>query len=197
MKKRLLIVAILALSTLFTACGKIPFQKQEIADDSALVYVYVELGSGINDINSYPAYKIGVNGIKMRGDISYGEYRFYRLKPANLTISAYRADIEEQSIKLNIEAGKVYYLQVKSFADGFAKFEISRVDSNTAYEVLKDTTLAGEYESSQAAISELLVEDKSETKSKTDELLNAAKLKKQGLLTDEEFNTLKTEILAK
>ena len=139
--------------------------------------------------------------------MSYGEYKFYRLKPKSMTINAYRADIEEQSVELTLSAGKTYYLRIKSFSDDFGKFDITRVNSRVAYKALNETSLAGEYETTQAIVSDLIIEDKPEaavttttvihSKSKTDELLSAAKLKEQGLLTDEEFNKLKSEILAR
>ena len=207
MKKILTLIALLAMTSFFSACGKVPFEKQKVMSDSALVYVYVELDSGINDTNRNSAYQIGVNGTKLKGDMSYGEYKFYRLKPKTMTINAYRADIEEQSIEMTLSAGKTYYLRIRSFSDDFAKFEITRVNSRVAYKALNETTLAGEYETTQAIVSDLVIEDKPEvaattttvihSKSKTDELLSAAKLKEQGLLTDEEFNKLKSEILAR
>jgi len=207
MKKIIALITLLVFTTLFTACGKVPFEKQETRSDSALVYVCVELDSGINDTNRNPSYVIGVNGIKTKGDMTYGEYKFYRLKPGTLTLNAYRASIEEQSIEMTLSAGKTYYLRIRSFSDDFAKFEITRVNSRVAYKALNETTLAGEYETTQAIVSDLVIEDKPETsattttvihsKSKTDELLSAAKLKEQGLLTDEEFDKLKSEILAR
>ena len=208
MTKILSMVTLLVITVIFSACGKVPFEKQEVKSDSALVYVYIEFPSGINDADRNPPYEIGVNGTKLKGDIRYGDYKFYRLKPTNMTISAYRAGIEEQSIEMTLSAGKTYFLRIKSFSDDFAKFEITRVNSKVAYEALNETTLSGEYESTQAAISELIIEDKSEesaastttvihSKSKTDEILSAAKLKEQGLLSDEEFNKLKSEILAR
>jgi len=206
MKKILTLITLFALTTLFSGCGKVPFEKQEVRSDSALVYVYVELDSGINDTNRNPSYVMGVNGVKTKGDMTYGEYKFYRLKPGKLTLNAYRATIEEQSIEMTLSAGKTYYLRIKSFSDDFAKFEITRVNSRVAYKALSETTLAGEYETAQS-VSELIIDDKPESavttttvihsKSKTDELLSAAKLKEQGLLTDEEFNKLKSEILAR
>ena len=185
MKKILTLITLLAVSILITACGKVPFEKQETMSDSALVYVYIELDSGINDTNRNPSYKIGINGIQTKGDMSYGEYKFYRLKPGSMTINAYRADIEEQSIDVTLSAGKTYYLRIKSFSDDFGKFEIKRVNSRVAYKALKETTLAGEYETTQAAVSDLIIEDKPKenavttttvvhSKSKTDELLNAS-----------------------
>ena len=213
MKKTVLIIALLALSTLFTACGKIPFEKQKPVSNAALVYVYVTMDSGVNDTDRMPAYVVGINGKNTEGSIEYGTYKYFNLKPGKITISATRADIEKQDIELDLDAGKTYYLRVKSFSDDFAKFEIARVNSNEAYPELKDTTLADKFEkSSENAISELISSSSDEpevakakafeaqpaqTTSKMDEIQKAYDMKEKGMLSEEEFNALKAEILAK
>ena len=207
MKKTLLIIALLALSTIFTACGKIPFEKQKPMSDAALVYVYVTMDSGINDTDRMPNYVVGINGKNTEGSVEYGTYKYYNLKPGQISISATRSDVEKQSIELNLDAGKVYYLRIQSFSDDFAKFEITRVNSNEAYPELKDTTLADKFEKSENVISELISSSSDEPEvvkakatqsiSKMDEIQKAYDMKEKGLLSEEEFNTLKSEILAK
>ena len=212
MKKILLIITLLALSTLFTACGKIPFAKQEPMSNAALVYVYVTMDSGINDTDRMPNYVVGINGKNTEGSIEYGTYKYFNLKPGQITISATRSDIETQDIELNLDAGKTYYLRIQSFSDDFAKFEIARVNSNEAYPELKDTTLADKFEKSENVISELIssssdepevVKDRavevkaSQSTSKMDEIEKAYDMKEKGMLSEDEFNTLKAEILAK
>ena len=204
MNKTIKHIIFLSLPILFLSCSKVAFQKQNIANDSALVYVYVEQDDGINDTSRNSNYKIGINGIKTLGTLSYGEYKYYRLRPEKLTINAYRADIEEQSITLELNASKTYFLCIKSFSDDFARFNITSVSPKVGYEALKDTSLAGEYKKTELKISKYLIDETPEaketkpesSKSKTDELMNAVKLKKEGLLTDEEFNTLKADILS-
>ena len=202
MNKTIKYIIFLSLPILFLSCSKVPFQKQNIANDSALVYIYVEQDDGINDTSRNSNYKIGINGIKTLGTLSYGEYKYYRLRPEKLTINAYRADIEEQSITLELNASKTYFLCIKSFSDDFARFNITSVSPKIGYKALRDTSLAGESKKTEVKISKYLIEEKAvektkpkPLKSKTDELMNAAKLKEQGLLTNEEFNTLKAEIL--
>jgi hypothetical protein len=193
---------------LFMACSKVAFEKQPPKENAALVYVYVVADSGVNDTNRVSLYKVGINGKKTEGYLKVAEYKAYDLKPGIITISAYRGDLEEQKINLDLAAGKTYYLRVKSFADDFGKFEITRVNSSVAHEELQHTTLAGEYVKQDNIISELITPKEETaapvvtqqvvyTKSKTEELQNAAALKQQGILTDEEFNKLKAEILSK
>ena len=212
MKKLLIIIAILTFSTLFTACGKIPFVKQQPLENAALVYVYLDMDSGANDTDRMPNYVVGINGKDTEGSIEYGTYKYFNLKPGQITISATRSDVEKQDIELNLDAGKTYFLRVQSFSDDFAKFEIARVNSNEAYPELKDTTLADKFEKSENAISALIssssdepevakakaVEAKaSQSTSKMDEIQKAYDMKAKGMLSEEEFNTLKAEILAK
>ncbi len=207
MKKIITIITIVAISAMFTACGKIPFEKKKPLNDAALVYVYVSPDTGINDTNRESAYQIGLDGKKIDGSIAAYEYKFYNLRPGQVTLSAYRADVEEQKIKLNLTAGNTYFLRIKSFSDDFGKFEIKRMNSNDAYSELINTTLAGEYVKSENAIAALITpEDEKamtapapvvQATSKTDELEKAYSLKEKGILSDEEFNTLKAEILAK
>jgi hypothetical protein len=208
MKKVLLVLTTIILSMLFMACSKVAFEKQPPKENAALVYVYVVADSGVNDTNRVSLYKVGINGKKTEGYLKVAEYKAYDLKPGIITISAYRGDLEEQKINLDLAAGKTYYLRVKSFADDFGKFEITRVNSSVAHEELQHTTLAGEYVKQDNIISELITPKEETaapvvtqqvvyTKSKTEELQNAAALKQQGILTDEEFNKLKAEILSK
>ena len=212
MNKLLTIIILVAMSTLFTACGKIPFKKQEPMSSAALVYVYLGMDSGINDTSRMPNYVVGINGKNTEGSIEYGTYKYFNLKPGQVTISATRSDVEKQEIELTLDAGKTYYLRVKSFSDDFAKFEIARVNLNEAYPELKDTTLADKFEKSENMISELIssssdepevvkeraVEAKSaQTTSKMDEIQKAYEMKEKGMLSEDEFKTLKAEILAK
>ena len=206
MKKIVLVVTTIVLSMLFMACSKVAFEKQAPQENAALVYVYVDTDSGINVTSRVSLYKVGINGKKTEGTLKVGEYKAYNLKPGMLTISAFRGDIEEQKIDIDLSAGKTYYLRVRSFADDFGKFEIVRVNANVAHEELTHTTLAGEYAKEENIISELITPKTEaaavaptvvQANSKTQELQNAAALKQQGILSEAEFNKLKAEILAK
>ncbi len=213
-KKTLTIITLVALTVLFTACGKIPFEKQKPMNEAALVYIYVTMDGGVNDTDRVPDYVIGINGKGTEGSIKYGTYKYFYLKPGTMNISATRNDIEKQSLELDLEAGKTYYLRVQSFSDDFAKFEIKKVSSNKAYPELKSTTLADKFEKSENMISELIysssdepeaVKEKAakaeastlESASKMDEIQKAYEMKEKGMLSEEEFQTLKAEILAK
>ncbi len=204
MKKLLTILTLVIVGVFFSACGKVPFEKQKPRSESALVYVYLAMDSGVNDTNRMPSYVVGINGKNTKGSIEYGTYKYYHLKPGFITVSATRSDIEKQEIKLNLEAGNTYFLQIKSFSDDFAKFEIIQVDSKEAYPELQNTTLADTFKKSENIISELISSSSDEpsfstaqSTSKMDEIQKAYDMKEKGMLSEEEFKALKAEILAK
>ena len=212
MQKTLLIITLLAISTIFTACGKIPFEKQKVMSEAALVYVYVTMDGGIDDTDRMPKYVVGINGKDTEGSVEYGTYKYFHLKPGQVMFSTTRSDIEKQQIEINLDAGKTYFLRIKSFSDDFAKFEIAKVNSSEAYSELKSNTLADKFEKSDNIISELIFSSSDEEKtvkeksveakttqstSKMDEIQKAYDMKEKGLLSEDEFNTLKAEILAK
>ena len=88
---------------------------------------------------------------------------------------------------------------------GSDTFSFKAVEENIALKEIRKTVLAGAFEKSVSeTITELVgsdddnksVENKKTTESsKLQELQDAAKLKEQGLLTDEEFKALKSDIL--
>ena len=205
MKKLLLAISLSLIGVFFGACGKIPFEKREVSANLALVYVYVAADVGVNVTNRISRYGVAIDSTNVKGDIGEGEYKFYNVKPGKLSVSASRAEIEKQEILLSLEAGKTYFLRIRSHSDDFAKFEIANVNSREAYLELKDSTLAGSYAKVQTVVSKIVEDQKKEsvvvkkivTSSKTTQLKDAYELKKQGAISDEEFNQLKSEILAR
>ena len=208
MKKTILTLVAVVAAMLFTACTKVPFKTQEPLADAALVYVYVAEGDGFTEMNRKPSYKVAINGKYTEGGIMIGEYKPFDLRPSQIEFSIARADVEIQKIALAIEAGKIYYLRVKSFSDDFAKFEVVNVPAHIGAQEIKKMYLAGVLQEEQNKVIEELIEPAKEQSaqqtvvqsapkaSKTDELKKAFELKEQGVLTDAEFEKLKAEILA-
>jgi hypothetical protein len=208
MKKIILALVAVVAAMLFTACTKVPFKTQEPLADAGLVYLYVVESEGFNETHRKPSYKVAINGKNTQGSIEIGEYRALHLQPSRIEFSVIRAGIEIQKIALAIEAGKIYYLRVKSFSDDFAKFEVVNVPAHIGSQEIKNMYLAGVLQEEQNKVIEELIEPAKEQPvqqtivqsapkaSKTDELKKAFELKEQGVLTDAEFEKLKTEILA-
>lgn len=219
MKKKLLLLSLtILLSTLFISCAKTPFTKSKVLQDAGLVYVYATPSAGSNMIERLALYKLEINKKATKGFIKDYEYATYDLKPGTILFSGIRNDIEKHEITLNIEAGKIYFLRLSAFSDDFGKFNFEVVDAKKAYKEMADTNLAGAYKNDDNIISSLIsseekkeeiVKEKttktlrdpkiatSKTGSKLDEIKQAHEMKKQGLLTEEEFKAMKTEILAK
>lgn len=172
---------------MFISCAKTPFKAQETLENKALVYIYVKTPEGLNDSNRYPQYSIKIDGKYIDGDISHEEYITLDLDPADIEISAIRATIEAQSLKLNLKAGSTYYLRIKSFSDDFAEFNFEELPKSIALEEIKVTkNVTPKEEEKVEAI---------QTLSMPDEIEKAYELKEKGILNNQEFEKLKADIL--
>lgn len=217
MKKILVFASLLFVGLLFVACGsKSPYVERKPLDNAALVYVYVVSQSGVTDNNRDHAYKIKVNGKNVEGYVKADEYMALDLKPGNVEVTATRADVETQSIKLQLKAGDVHYLKVESYSDAFAKFDIVKsqnmiakkeivktVDAASKNIIEKEIEGASVFADKKEPAKESVVQSVttvpvvSAPVSKTDELEKAYKLKEKGIISEEEFKTLKTQIITK
>jgi len=214
MKKILILSSLLAVAVIFSACGsKSPYKEQKPLDDAALIYVYVVSQSGVSENNKDHAYKIKVNGKNVEGYIKADEYMALDLKPGSVEVTATRADVEAQSIKLELKAGDINYLKIKSHSDAFAKFDIIKSQSVVAKKEISKTVDATsknivekEIESTtifadkKAPAKESVVQTPAPIQapvSKMDELEKAYKLKEKGIISEEEFKTLKSQIISK
>ena len=196
MKKISIIFLMLFLTVSFSACGKKAFIEKKPELSSSLVYIYVAPDSYETDSIVSSCYKVVLADEYTKSCMKVGEYIAYDLKPKNMDFTIIRENIEKRKLKLDLKSGKTYYLRVQSFSDEFAKFNVLEVSRDKALSEIKDTTLVLEYndvEENQVIVKR----DENKNFSKTEELQKAAELKKEGLLTDEEFNKLKAEILAK
>lgn len=213
MKKIFVLSSFLLLGLLFVGCGsKSPYVERKPLDNAALVYVYVVSQSGVSDNNREHLYKIKVNGKNVEGYVKTDEYMALDLKPGSVEISATRADVEMQSIKLELKAGDVNYLKIKSYSDAFAKFDIVKsqeiiakkeivktVDATSKSVIEKEIEGTSVFADKKETPKESAVQSVSQVApaSKTDELEKAYKLKEKGIISEEEFKTLKTQIITK
>lgn len=210
MKKIFVLSSLLLVGMIFSACGsKSPYVERKPLEDAALVYVYVVSQSGVSDNNRDHAYKIKVNGKNVEGYVKADEYMALDLKPGNVEVTATRADVEAQSIKLELKAGDVNYLKIKSYSDAFAKFDIIKSQSIVAKkEIAKTVDATSKNIIEQEIESTTIFAEKKEpvkeqsvvvqqSLSKTDELEKAYSLKEKGIISEEEFKTLKSQIISK
>jgi len=203
MKKNIIFSIFISISLLFVACSKTPFKKEEPLKGAALVYIYVTPGNSINEIDRIPYYEVRINGKNTEGKIYPHEFLKYNLDADSVEISVARDVLEKKSLTINLTRGETYYLRVKSYADGFAKFDFELVPSEKALQEIKDTKYAV-YENAET-LGILVKEDvkkenkevkeNSAEKSKTDKIKEAFELKKEGIITEDEFKKLKAEIL--
>lgn len=201
MKKIVPILSIIFLLFL-SGCGtKVPYKVQEPLKEASLVYVYVTSINNFGENLSESSYQIRINNKKTTKKIMNNEYIAFNLKTGDITISVTRTQIEERSIKLHLEAGKTYYLRIKTDIDD-GGFEFEEVKKSVGIQEIVKTNLAGATQEDNNSTKSPLIQtetqdEKKDTLSKTDEIKKAYELKNQGIISNEEFEALKKEILAK
>ncbi len=200
-KAQLLVLSIVLL--FITACGdRVAFKPQEPLSNAALVYVYVSPYSELIEGEYTSYYVIRINNKRLDARLYKNEYIALDVKPGKTTFSATRAEIEEKSLSVNLEAGHIYYLRVTGdLEDGSFKFE--HVSNAEGSKEIKTTGLSGSMVNSpEYIVTELVENDKDEKKetsslSKTQEIEKAYALKEKGIISQKEFEQLKADILAK
>ena len=210
---------------LFSACGnKTAFKLQEPLQNAALVYVYAKIKLDSSEGFNRGEYSLRINNKPIMQRIKDGEYMVLNLKPQAMTISATKAQIQEVVLDLDLKAGETYYFKIVDSQDGSA-FDFVKVKNSEAKTEIASTGLAGSSEESpENIITEFVNPKKTESMevvapvvvpvttqvpmakqtpmqtapmSKTDEIMKAYEMKEKGILSDEEFKTLKTNILNK
>lgn len=210
---------------LFSACGnKTAFKIQEPLDNAALVYVYAKVQLDSTGGTNRGEYALRINNKPVMQRVRDGEYMVLNLKPQAMTLSATKNQIQEVVLDLDLKKGETYYLKIVDNQEGTA-FDFVKVKSSEAKTEIASTGLAGSSEESpENIITEFVNPKKSESMevvapvvvpvttqvpmakqtpmqtapmSKTDEIMKAYEMKEKGILSDEEFKTLKTNILDK
>lgn len=200
---------------LLTACGsKIPFAKQDPLPNSALVYVYLPVNISDDESANESDYNILFNGRRVMERLSSNEYMAFNVKPEQVEVSALRQQIEKKSVALDLKVGETYYLKIVDNLAGNS-FDFVQMNKKDAYPELMKTGLAGSsVENEENIINVFMDEPKKEesaiivpvisekvpaakTVSKMDEIQKAYDMKEKGMLSEEEFNALKAEILAR
>ncbi|WP_294960733.1 hypothetical protein [Sulfurimonas sp.] len=214
------IINILLLSIalfLITACGnRTPFKTQTPLEKASLVYIYTLSQVSFDDNPSNPEYSIRINNKRYSQRIKEDEYIALNLKPQKMTISATKKQIEEKVLNMDLKIGQIYY--VKMITKDGGSFEFVQVNNDIGSKEITKTGLAGSSEEAEEnIITEFInpkdtesVEVKATTTtlvpttnqtvapmSKTDEIMKAYDLKQKGIINDEEFKTLKINILSK
>jgi hypothetical protein len=207
--------------------SRVPFKKQQPLENSALVYVYVPEGVTASEDTNVYTYSIRINNKRYLERITEGEYHAFNLKPINIDLSATRAQVEEHKLTVKLQAGHIYYFKIQKQDDAtftFERVEQSIALSEIAKTGLAGSTLEDENNNitefvnfnkdkkeskkvaakvpvatpaTNSAPTKTKAYQKRATASKLDEIKEAYKMKKDGLISDEEFQTIKSEILAK
>ena len=182
----------------FSACGsRVPFVEKQISDDLALVYIYVSNDIGTTDTIIDSPFTIRINNKDIKTKIKMNEYLPFYMKTNRTNISVVRDLIEKESLELKLNAGEVYYLRVDTNLDSNS-FSFTQIDSKIASKEIQKTGLAGSTAVEEDGIvTEVVDSSQTSSVSKSDEITKAYKLKVDGILTEKEYQKLKTEILAR
>lgn len=198
MKNRLLQFTFLLALLLFTACGsRVPFIEKQVSEDLALVYIYVSNDMGTNDSIVDSPFTIRINNKNIDNKIRMNEYLSFYMKANKTEVTIVRDSIEKQALEIDLDAGNTYYLRVDSNLDS-NRFLFTQIDSKIASQEIKKTGLAGSKAVDENnIITEVVDSMQNNNLSKSDEIKKAYKLKVDGLITQKEYQKLKTEILSK
>lgn len=204
MKNGLFKLILVSMVLLFTACGsKVPFIEKEVSKENALVYIYVSKDIGDQEFTTDSSYKIRINEKSYKQQVKMGEYLPFEMKVNKTKFSIVRAALEEKVLSLNLKASQTYYLRVNTNLED-NEFSFTKISNDVGSKEIMKMGLAG---STAVDIDSIITEMvgsvvKNEekvlpTKSKIDEINDAHKLKQDGLITEDEYKKLKTDILAK
>lgn len=185
---------------LLSACtNKNDIKKEPITPKLAMVYIYVSAYESHSQEIVNDRYEIHVNGKVIDTKIKKNEYLVFSLNPVQTIFSASRAQVDESSLTLDLQPQKTYYLRVKIDSDN-SGFEFEEVKSSVGMQEIVKTSLP----SFKEELKYEQLNDNNETNitmqptlSKTQKIVNAFKLKEQGIISDSDYEKLKTKILAK
>ncbi len=198
MKNIIKIVILLLTLTLLTACtSRVPFHAKKPILDSALVYIYLPATLSNDDETSSDIYTIYINDKIVKGALESNEYRAFDMKVNSTTFSIVRGAIERKSITLDLKEGNIYYLKIENGLEN-NDFNLLLVNKIQGLKEISKTGLSGSVAVNQNTLITEVIESKETQKiSKIDEIEKAYKLKEKGILSQAEFEKLKTEILVK
>jgi len=195
-----------------SACGnKLAFKEQPALEKGSLVYIYIPESLSTDESLHQSNYLIRINGKRYSQRVMQGEYVVLKLKANPTKISATQQEIMEKSLDLNLENSKIYYLRIRDDLDN-GEFSFERVSDAKGLKEISKTGLAGSNEESPSNIitefinpddeNQTQTQQKQETKpvsksSKTQEIQKAYEMKEKGIITDEEFKALKSDIMSK
>ncbi len=209
MKKIVYTITTFILLVLITGCSTVPFKYTVPSSNTVTIYTYVVMPSSINENESDPCYKIEINDKFLKECMKIDEFmEFKNLKPQTITIAAIRDDIDKKKMNLTLKAGETYFLKVQTQSQIIGQFEFTHINKDEALKSITSMKMANPPETEEDGILDFFAsEDKNETatkedakesvttSSKMDEIQKASEMKDQGIISAEEFNKLKTEIL--
>jgi hypothetical protein len=146
--KTLLVVAILLITT---GCGtKTPYKEKEPISGAALLYVYVVDNISPDESMTDASFKLRINNLNVADRVRAGEHKVFDMKPATVLVSAVRNNVMIHNVKLKMEAGHIYYLEIYvGTAD--EDFTFTQMSPEEGKKGVAKTALANSFEKDMAA----------------------------------------------
>ena len=194
--KKLLQLTITIITAIFIigCASKLPFKEQLPLKDSALVYVYVKQVVLSEDGSAIAKFKLMVDDKLIDIILDENEYTPIDLKPQKVDISATKDALITKKVTLDLSSGNVYYLRVTP-TEG-SDFNFEAINTLVAQEEIKKTLLHGSsIEDNNAVVLKVKKVEEVVIKSKIQQIKEANQLKIDGILTQKEFERLKSDIL--
>jgi hypothetical protein len=193
-------IATIILISINGCADRTPFKEQEALIDTALVYVYAVKTVSIDDSSYDAPYAIKIDDKAVTPKLMQSEYVVYNLKPRDVKISAVKGAALSRDVNLELQSQKSYYLRVKGSQED-ESFSFELVDSQKALKEIAKTGLAGSnFIFKDEDKPEGLIEttpDNKKTRTEADEIQRLYEMKEKGILTQEEFKTLKAKVIDK
>ena len=200
MSKTLQLLLSILLLSIFTSCAsKVPFKKQEPLKGNALLYLYVpNQVTDAPEVDTDASYSVKIGNERIPTSLTDGEFIFFNIKPSNTTITIEKNAILKHKLTLSLKANHTYYLKISKTDEG-DNFTLEKISSSIALPQINKTVLAGSRLISKDEINTNIIKDKKKPAqaSKVQEIEKVFELREKGIITQEEFQRLKEEILSK
>ena len=210
--KKLVAIVLVLLAVFGSGCAKrVPFKEKKPMDNAALVYIYSIPSdtSDSEDTNEDMSYIVRIDGKKTNDRIMMNEYMEFNMKPGPITFSAVKNAALEKFIKLNLQAGHIYYMRITQADNDDFNFELVKpaIASNEIKNTGLVNSVAVDDDSIITQIIDPVMDDTTQTKThhkakkgydaKLDEVQKAYRMKESGVITEEEYLKIKRDILTR
>ncbi|MBD3824866.1 MAG: SHOCT domain-containing protein [Epsilonproteobacteria bacterium] len=197
MKKLLSLLILGSVMLLGLGCAtKTPFIEAKVSNDKATLYVYRKF----NGFDMSSAYRLYINDKLVKDSLMGDGYMPFSVDAGKVNVRVYRDIINQHTLTLDAQAGRSYFIACESSADTGA-FDMMLQSADIAGREITSTYYYTEAKKSEyfPSFEDSKEENntKKETRSDSDEIQRLFEMKEKGIITEDEFATLKAKVLSK